>query len=229
MARERGVPLEVLRGSVIQAPLYAEDVLLLGPHADRAVSAPHVGLDPVLLARDADASTPSLKTRTTSATAVPTPSTRWRSASSRSVNGARLVARGLDVDRFAPRIAILVNCRVDFFEEIAKIRATRRLFARMMREEFGARDPRSMVGQHHAHTAGSCAHRRAASLQRRARDQQALALALAGVQAIEISAFDEAYRTPSPESHLVGLRTQQILELETGVTRWRILSAAPTT
>ena len=67
----------------------------------------------------------------------------------------RLVARGVDVDRFAPRIALLVNCRMDFFAEIAKIRASRRLYARMMRDEFGARDPRSLAINVAAHTSGA--------------------------------------------------------------------------
>ncbi len=66
----------------------------------------------------------------------------------------RLLARGLTVDSFAPRIAILVNCRMDLVEEIAKIRATRRLFARMMREEFGATDPRSWSVNIAVHTSG---------------------------------------------------------------------------
>jgi methylmalonyl-CoA mutase N-terminal domain/subunit len=123
------------------------------------------------------------------------------------------------VDAFAPRIAILVNCRMGFFEEIAKIRATRRIFARMMREEFGAKDPRSWSVNVTAHTAGS-----ALTAQQPVNNVvrgtiQGLALALAGVQAMEISTFDEAFRTPSPEAHLVAIRTQQIIQLETDVTR----------
>lgn len=127
-----------------------------------------------------------------------------------------LLRRNLEVDGFAPRIAILVNCRMGFFEEIAKIRASRRIFARMMREEFGARDPRSMSVNITAHTAGSAltAQQPANNIIRGA--IQGLALALAGVQAMEISTFDEAYRTPSPEAHQVAIRTQQIIGMETG-------------
>jgi methylmalonyl-CoA mutase N-terminal domain/subunit len=130
-----------------------------------------------------------------------------------------LLRRGVAIDSFAPRIAILLNCSMDFFEEIAKIRATRRLFARMMKEEFGAKDPRSLAVVITCHTSGLSltAQQPVNNIVRGA--VQTLALALAGVQAIEISAFDEAYRTPSPESHLVGLRTQQVIQLETGVTR----------
>jgi methylmalonyl-CoA mutase N-terminal domain/subunit len=130
-----------------------------------------------------------------------------------------LLRRGVAVDAFAPRIAILVNCGMDFFEEIAKIRATRRLYARMMRDEFGARDPRSLAVNIASHTSGLSltAQQPVNNIVRGA--TQALALALAGVQGIEISGFDEAFRTPSPEAHLVGLRTQQVIAIETGATR----------
>ena len=130
-----------------------------------------------------------------------------------------LVSRGIDIDSFAPRIAILVNCRMDFFEEIAKIRASRRIFARMMREEFGAKDPRSWSCAITAHTSGLSL-TLAQPINNVARGAiQGMALALAGVQAVEISCFDEAYRTPSHDSHMVSLRTQQIVQLEAGADR----------
>jgi len=130
-----------------------------------------------------------------------------------------LMKRGLDIDSFGPRIAILVNCRMGFFEEIAKIRASRRIFARMMREEFGAKDSRSWSANITAHTAGSAltAQQPVNNVVRGA--VQAVALALAGVQAMEISTFDEAYRTPSREAHLLALRTQQIIGLETDCSK----------
>ena len=120
---------------------------------------------------------------------------------------------------FAPRIALLVNCGMDFFEEIAKIRATRRLYAKMMRDEFGASNPRSMSAAITSHTSGLSltAQQPVNNIVRGT--VQALALVLAGVQALEISAFDEAYRTPSKDAHIVGLRTQQILDLEAGVAK----------
>ena len=126
---------------------------------------------------------------------------------------------GVDIDSFAPRIAILVNCGLDFFEEIAKIRATRRLFARMMKEEFGAEDPRSWAVVITCHTSGLSltAQQPANNIVRGT--LQAVALVLAGVDTLEISAFDEAYRTPSPESHLVALRTQQVIHLESNVSK----------
>ena len=131
----------------------------------------------------------------------------------------KLLGRGVAIDSFAPRIALLVNCGMDFFEEIAKIRAARRLYAKMMRDEFGARDPRSMSIAITSHTSGLSltAQQPINNVVRGA--VQALSLALAGVQALEISAFDEAYRTPSKDAHIVGLRTQQILDLESGVAK----------
>jgi methylmalonyl-CoA mutase N-terminal domain/subunit len=130
----------------------------------------------------------------------------------------RLMARGLPVDSFAPRIAILVNCRMDLLEEIAKIRATRRLFARMMREEFGAADPRSWSVNIAVHTSGLTltAAQPANNIVRGA--VQALAMAMAGVQGLEISTFDEPFRTPSDIAHQLAIRTQQIIQAETNVS-----------
>jgi methylmalonyl-CoA mutase N-terminal domain/subunit len=129
----------------------------------------------------------------------------------------RLLARGLPVDSFAPRIAILVNCRMDLFEEIAKIRATRRLFARMMREEFGASDPRSWSANIAVHTSGLTltAAQPANNIVRGA--LQAMAMAMAGVQGLEISTFDEPFRTPSAIAHQLAIRTQQVIEAETNI------------
>jgi methylmalonyl-CoA mutase N-terminal domain/subunit len=129
----------------------------------------------------------------------------------------RLLARGLPVDSFAPRIAILVNCRMDLFEEIAKVRAVRRLYARMMRDEFGARDPRSLATNVAVHTSGLTltAAQPVNNVVRGA--VQALAMAMAGVQGLEISTFDEAFRTPSHAAHVVAMRTQQVIAEETGV------------
>jgi methylmalonyl-CoA mutase N-terminal domain/subunit len=131
----------------------------------------------------------------------------------------RLLARGLPIDAFAPRIAILVNCRMDLFEEIAKIRATRRLYARMMRDEFGATDPRSLSANVTVHTSGLTL-TAAQPINNVVRGAvQAVAMAMAGVQGLEISTFDEAYRTPSAAAHLVAMRTQQVIAEETGVAR----------
>jgi len=128
-----------------------------------------------------------------------------------------LIERGLDIDSFAPRIAILTNCSMDFYEEIAKIRAMRRIFARMMKEEFNAKDPRSQAVNIAVHTSGLSltTEQPANNIVRGA--VQTVALGLAGVSALEISTFDEGYRIPSKEAHLVGLRTQQTIDLETNI------------
>lgn len=132
-----------------------------------------------------------------------------------------LEARGVPVDSYAPRIGILVNCRMDLFEEIAKVRATRRIYAEMMREEFGATDPRSWAAPVTVHTSGLTltAQQPVNNIVRGA--LQAFAMAMAGVDALEISTFDEAFRTPGPLSHMVALRTQQVIALETGVGKVR--------
>jgi len=129
----------------------------------------------------------------------------------------RCIARGMDVDAFAPRIALLVNCRMDVFEEVAKIRASRRIYARMMRDEFGARDPRSLAINVTAHTSGASMQSRQLMNNVVRGAVQTVALYMAGVHAMEISAFDEPIRTPSPEAHVVALRTQQVVALESGV------------
>jgi len=131
----------------------------------------------------------------------------------------RMVDRGVDVDTFAHRIAMLVDCGMDFYEEVAKIRATRRIFAGMMRDEFNASNARSQSLAITSHTSGLSltAQQPVNNIVRGT--VQALSLIMGGVQALEISAFDEAFRTPSKESHLVGLRTQQVLDLESGVAR----------
>ncbi|HKD87109.1 MAG TPA: methylmalonyl-CoA mutase family protein, partial [Streptosporangiaceae bacterium] len=130
----------------------------------------------------------------------------------------RLLARGLPIDSFAPRIAILVNCRMDLLEEVAKIRATRRLFARMMRDEFGATDPRSWSVNIAVHTSGLTltAAQPANNIVRGA--VQALAMAMAGVQGLEISTFDEPFRTPSDIAHQLAIRTQQVIQAETNIS-----------
>ena len=126
--------------------------------------------------------------------------------------------RGLGIDDFAPRIAILVTARMDFFEEIAKFRALRRIWARMMKEEYKATNPRSLRPAITVHTSGLSltAQQPANNIVRGA--YEALAAILGGCQAVEISCFDEPYRTPSVEAASVSLKTQQIIACETGTT-----------
>ena len=128
-----------------------------------------------------------------------------------------LVDRGLEVDRFAPSLSFFFNAHLHLFEEVAKFRAARRLWARLMRERFGARDPRSWMLRFHAQTAG-------VALQARQPDNnvvrvtvQALAAILGGVQSLHTNARDEALALPTEEAALLALRTQQVLAFETGV------------
>ncbi|CAB4860185.1 unannotated protein [freshwater metagenome] len=129
----------------------------------------------------------------------------------------RILAKGVDIDSFAPRIALLVNCGMDFFGEVAKIRAARGLYAEMMRDEFGAKDPRSLAINVAAHTSGATMTREQLVNNVVRGACQTMALTMAGVRAMEISAFDEAIRTPSEAAHMVAIRTQQVVQIETGV------------
>ena len=125
---------------------------------------------------------------------------------------------GLDVDDFAPRISWIFNTHNDFFEEIAKYRALRRMWARIMREEYGAEDPRSWMLRTHTQTGGSTltAQQPQNNIARAA--IQALAAVLGGVQSMALSCYDEALAIPSDEAQRIALRTQQIVAYETGVT-----------
>jgi DNA-binding LacI/PurR family transcriptional regulator len=129
----------------------------------------------------------------------------------------RAQARGLDVDTFAPRISFFFNVHNDFFEEIAKFRAARRIWARRMRHEFGARDPRSWTLRTHAQTAGVSltAQQPLVNVARVA--IQALAGVLAGTNSLHTNAHDEALALPTEEAATLALRTQQVIAHETGV------------
>jgi len=124
--------------------------------------------------------------------------------------------RGLNVDDFAHRIVYLTTSQDDFFEQVAKCRALRRLWAKMMKREFGAKNSRSLALTTTVHTSGLSltAQQPVNNIVRGA--FQALASVLGGCQAIEISCFDEPYRTPSREAGIVAMRSQQIIFCETG-------------
>jgi len=124
--------------------------------------------------------------------------------------------RGLEVDAFAPRISWIFNTHNHFFEEIAKYRALRRMWARIMRERFGAKDPRSWMLRTHTQTGGSTltAQQPENNIVRAA--IQALAAALGGVQSMALSCFDEALAIPTEQAQRIALRTQQIIAYESG-------------
>ena len=127
------------------------------------------------------------------------------------------VARGLDVDDFAPRLSFFFNAQIDFFEEIAKLRAARRIWARELRDTFGARDPRSWLMRTHVQTAGVSltAQQPLNNITRTA--IEALAGVLGGTQSLHTNSFDEALALPTEEAVRIALRTQQVIAHETGV------------
>lgn len=128
-----------------------------------------------------------------------------------------LIRRGLSIDEFGPRFTFYVSCHVDLFEEVAKIRAARRLWARLMKEKYGAKDPRSMQFRFAVHTAG-CSLIPQQPLNNIVRiSYEALAAVLAGVQSLHCCSYDEPICLPTETGHLQALRTQQILAYETGV------------
>jgi methylmalonyl-CoA mutase N-terminal domain/subunit len=128
------------------------------------------------------------------------------------------MARGLAVDDFAPRLSFFFNAHNDFFEEITKYRAARRVWARVMKEKFGAKDPRSWRLRFHAQTAGVSltAQEPENNIARVA--MQALAAVLGGTQSLHTNSMDEALALPSERAVRVALRTQQIIAHESGVT-----------
>jgi methylmalonyl-CoA mutase N-terminal domain/subunit len=128
------------------------------------------------------------------------------------------VARGLTVDDFAPRLSFFLNAHNDLLEEVAKFRAARRLWARLMRERFKARNPRSWMFRFHTQTAGSTLTAQQPDVNIVRVTLQALAAVLGGTQSLHTNARDEALALPSETSALIALRTQQIIATESGVT-----------
>lgn len=128
------------------------------------------------------------------------------------------IGRGIDVDRFAPRLSFFFCVYNNFFEEIAKFRAARRLWARIMHDRFGAKDPRSWKLRFHAQTSGASLTARQPENNIVRTTIQALASVLGGVQSLHTNAFDEALSLPTEKAATIALRTQQIIGHESGVT-----------
>jgi len=128
------------------------------------------------------------------------------------------IARGMDVDDFAPRLSFFFNAQIDFFEEIAKYRAARRIWARELRETYGARNTKSWLMRFHTQTAGVSltAQQPLNNIVRTA--IEALAGVLGGTQSLHTNSYDEALALPSEEAVRIALRTQQVIAHETGVT-----------
>lgn len=128
------------------------------------------------------------------------------------------LARGLQIDEFAPRVSFFFNAHNNLLEEVAKFRAARRLWARLMRDRFGARDPRSWMLRFHAQTAGSTLTAQQPDNNLVRVTLQALAAVLGGAQSLHTNSRDEALGLPTEYSALLALRTQQIIAFESGVT-----------
>jgi methylmalonyl-CoA mutase N-terminal domain/subunit len=128
------------------------------------------------------------------------------------------LARGLDVDDFAPRLSFFFNAHIDFFEEIAKYRAARRIWAKELRERYGAKNPRSWLMRFHTQTAGVSltAQQPEVNIVRTA--LEALAAVLGGTQSLHTNSFDEALALPTEHAVKLALRTQQVIAHEAGVT-----------
>ncbi len=128
------------------------------------------------------------------------------------------IARGLDVDDFAPRLSFFFNAQIDFFEEVAKYRAARRIWARELRETFGARNDRSLLMRFHTQTAGVSLTAQQPLNNTVRTAIEALAGVLGGTQSLHTNSYDEALALPTEQSVRIALRTQQIIAFETGVT-----------
>ncbi|HWE26964.1 MAG TPA: methylmalonyl-CoA mutase family protein, partial [Polyangia bacterium] len=126
---------------------------------------------------------------------------------------------GLDIDEFAPRLSFFFDVHNDFFEEIAKFRAARRIWARIMKERFGAKNPRSWLLRTHAQTAGVSLMAQQPMNNVVRTTLQALAAVLGGTQSLHTNSFDETYALPTEEAATLALRTQQVIAEESGVTQ----------
>jgi methylmalonyl-CoA mutase N-terminal domain/subunit len=127
------------------------------------------------------------------------------------------IARGLDVDEFAPRLSFFFNAHIDFFEEIAKYRAARRIWARHMREHYGAKDERSLKLRFHTQTAGCSLTAQQIENNVARTAFEALAAVLGGTNSLHTNSMDEVLALPTEKAAQIALRTQQILAYETGV------------
>ncbi|MEO7039948.1 MAG: methylmalonyl-CoA mutase family protein [Candidatus Elarobacter sp.] len=132
------------------------------------------------------------------------------------VEGA--MARGMDIDEFAPRLSFFFNSHSDFFEEIAKFRAARRIYARRMRDRYGAKDPRSWQLRFHTQTAGCSATAQQPENNIVRVAYEAMAAVLGGTQSLHTNSMDEVLALPNEKSVEIALRTQQVLAYETNVT-----------
>ncbi len=134
--------------------------------------------------------------------------------------------RGLDIDEFAPRLSFFFNAHIDFFEEIAKYRAARRIWATVLRDRYGAKSDRSLLMRFHAQTAGVSLTWQQPLVNVARTAIEALAAVLGGTQSLHTNSYDEALALPTEDAVRLALRTQQVIAHETGVVNGSIRSAA---
>jgi len=127
------------------------------------------------------------------------------------------IEAGLEVDSFAPRLSFFFNSHINFLEEIAKFRAARRLWAKLMKHRYGAQDPRSMMLRFHTQTAGVSLMAQQPMNNIMRATMESLAAVLGGTQSLHTDSYDEAYATPSEEAATLAVRTQQLIAFESGV------------
>jgi methylmalonyl-CoA mutase N-terminal domain/subunit len=127
------------------------------------------------------------------------------------------IERGLDVDSFAPRLSFFFNAHIDFFEEVAKLRAARRIWATVMAEKYGAKDPRSLLCRFHCQTAGVSLTWQQPLVNIARTAVEAMAAVMGGCQSLHTNSYDEAIALPTEEAVQIALRTQQVIAEETGI------------
>ncbi|MGQ9594435.1 MAG: acyl-CoA mutase large subunit family protein, partial [Anaerolineae bacterium] len=216
-AEKRGIPMEVLGGTIqndILKEYIAQKEFIFPPEPSMRLVVDTFEFGMKHLPKWNTISISGYHIREAGATAV-------QEAAFTLANGLTYVQagidRGLDVDTFAPRLSFFFNAHNDFLEEIAKFRAARRIWAREMRERFGAKDPRSWWMRFHTQTAGCSltAQQPENNIVRTA--IQALAAVLGGTQSLHTNSMDEALALPSEKAVTIALRTQQIIAHESGV------------
>jgi methylmalonyl-CoA mutase N-terminal domain/subunit len=218
VGEQQGVPLKLLQGTAqndVLKEYVARGTYIFPPQASLRLAADLIAFTSREMPKFNPISISGYHIREAGATAVQEMAFTFANAIAY-IEAVR--ARGLAVDEFAPRISWIFNTHNNFFEEIAKYRALRRLWARIMKERFGAQKPESMMLRTHTQTGGSTlqAQQPENNIVRAA--IQALAAVLGGVQSLALSCYDEALALPTEEAQRIALRTQQIIAYETGVT-----------
>ncbi len=217
MAEKRGIPLEVLGGTIqndILKEYIAQKEFIFPPAPSMRLVVDTIEFGTRYVPRWNTISISGYHIREAGATAV-------QELAFTLANGFEYVqtciVRGLDVDSFAPRLSFFFNAHNDFFEEIAKFRAARRIWAREMRERFHARNERSCWLRFHCQTAGCSLQEQQPELNIIRTTIQAMAAVLGGAQSLHTNALDEAISLPSEHAARIALRTQQIIGYESGI------------